>query len=455
MKIEEKLSRCGAPFSGVELIIDRNTGTALNTLAIIIEPNTVYKAPSPSNAQPNIVTPELHHYNHVNSFQPHTGIVGQQYHQPEWHSQESPIQPNVEQLDKPALDASWSCNDGSIDIGNTPWSFILIRNLDPLTSHTSIKEVLYKLSKEAATKAGNTLTNEEAYPRNVWIVRDRITRISCEFAFVEAYNTKIAADWISCCSKSPDSASFSLEIDGRVASVTFATSQSFLPIPAKTDEDSLDDQTILAEPIFYMNGIGYMYWDTGLLLHSDGASQSSTGGVTNKKGSIEDQTPVIGPAFPKKEQPVPTSKHADDLDKDSENDTALNNGADADDLLKEFYASLEADDHDDDENSHSSDSDTSDSSTDSEQEDNEKANHPQKSTNVGQKLLEKMGWIPGKGLGQSESGQVNPVEVVRYSKGAGLGAGRAEKLDKSLSIKSTMTYQEKARMLARQRYYEE
>ena len=44
--------------------------------------------------------------------------------------------------------------------------------------------------------------------------------------------------------------------------------------------------------------------------------------------------------------------------------------------------------------------------------------------NIGNKLLRKMGWKTGQGLGKDGSGITTPIEVKAVSKGAGLGSTR-------------------------------
>ena len=42
--------------------------------------------------------------------------------------------------------------------------------------------------------------------------------------------------------------------------------------------------------------------------------------------------------------------------------------------------------------------------------------------NVGNKLLQKMGWNAGEGLGKNQQGIVDPLSAARRQQGAGLGA---------------------------------
>ena len=49
-------------------------------------------------------------------------------------------------------------------------------------------------------------------------------------------------------------------------------------------------------------------------------------------------------------------------------------------------------------------------------------NTPIPEDNVGNKLLQKMGWKAGEGLGAKKDGIVAPIEALAYSSGAGLGS---------------------------------
>ncbi|XP_072039053.1 uncharacterized protein [Amphiura filiformis] len=52
-------------------------------------------------------------------------------------------------------------------------------------------------------------------------------------------------------------------------------------------------------------------------------------------------------------------------------------------------------------------------------------------TNVGRKMLEKMGWKEGKGLGKGDSGIKEPIQVLVHNKNAGLGAGVGVSMDQA------------------------
>lgn len=71
------------------------------------------------------------------------------------------------------------------------------------------------------------------------------------------------------------------------------------------------------------------------------------------------------------------------------------------------------------------------------------------STNKGHQLLSKMGWSEGKGLGKSDQGIVEPIQVGVRSANAGLGSESS--LTKSMD-EPEVTQKEKARLKAQQRF---
>ncbi|GAA6039432.1 hypothetical protein JCM8097_009543 [Rhodosporidiobolus ruineniae] len=69
-------------------------------------------------------------------------------------------------------------------------------------------------------------------------------------------------------------------------------------------------------------------------------------------------------------------------------------------------------------------------------------------SNAGRKMLEKMGWNAGAGLGASGSGRVDPVQAAQFQKGAGLGATKGV----AVGSEESQTYTEKLRAKALERY---
>jgi len=68
--------------------------------------------------------------------------------------------------------------------------------------------------------------------------------------------------------------------------------------------------------------------------------------------------------------------------------------------------------------------------------------------NIGNKLLKKMGWNAGSGLGASGEGRVDPVNTALYAQGAGLGASKG----KDITEVAGLDYASLAKASARERY---
>ncbi|GEM09998.1 RNA-directed RNA polymerase 2 [Rhodotorula toruloides] len=71
-------------------------------------------------------------------------------------------------------------------------------------------------------------------------------------------------------------------------------------------------------------------------------------------------------------------------------------------------------------------------------------------SNAGRKMLEKMGWTAGAGLGASKSGRVDPVQAAQFAQGAGLGSTKGVAVGSDDG--ASKTYADRLREKALQRY---
>jgi RNA-binding protein 5/10 len=67
-------------------------------------------------------------------------------------------------------------NDGTGDIGETPSQFLLVRNIDPMIQEEPIAKGMARLDSE---------------PKRILLIRDRKTKISWGFAFIEYPNVSV------------------------------------------------------------------------------------------------------------------------------------------------------------------------------------------------------------------------------------------------------------------------
>ncbi|GAA6048600.1 hypothetical protein JCM3770_002049 [Rhodotorula araucariae] len=69
-------------------------------------------------------------------------------------------------------------------------------------------------------------------------------------------------------------------------------------------------------------------------------------------------------------------------------------------------------------------------------------------SNAGRKMLEKMGWTAGAGLGAAGDGRVDPVQAAQFQQGAGLGSTKGV----AVGTEEPKTYAEKLRLKALERF---
>ncbi|KAI8095448.1 hypothetical protein BDF21DRAFT_405891 [Thamnidium elegans] len=103
-------------------------------------------------------------------------------------------------------------NDGTKDISDIPSNMLLLRQLDHLTTEESIFEAVSSL--------------EGVY--RTLLIRDKLTRMSCEFAFVEFIDVQSAAVAL-------EYARELLTIDGRKVLVSYTNPESFLPVYGQSE----------------------------------------------------------------------------------------------------------------------------------------------------------------------------------------------------------------------------
>ncbi|KAI9262374.1 hypothetical protein BDA99DRAFT_511044 [Phascolomyces articulosus] len=108
---------------------------------------------------------------------------------------------------------SMDINDGTMDVTYTPTHMLLLRNLDHLSSEESIFHALQSMSGL----------------RRVLLIKDKLTRMSCEFAFVEFFTVQDAMNTMTHMNKSP------FRIDGSQPTISFASLDSFLPAYASSE----------------------------------------------------------------------------------------------------------------------------------------------------------------------------------------------------------------------------
>jgi RNA recognition motif-containing protein len=71
---------------------------------------------------------------------------------------------------------SWVYNDGTGDVGDTPSQFLLVRSLDTMLQEETVAKGLAKL---------------ESQPKRVLLIRDRKTKVSWGFAFIEYQDVSV------------------------------------------------------------------------------------------------------------------------------------------------------------------------------------------------------------------------------------------------------------------------
>ncbi|KAH9459470.1 hypothetical protein Pst134EA_019623 [Puccinia striiformis f. sp. tritici] len=118
-------------------------------------------------------------------------------------------------------------NDGARDIGGTPTSILLLRGLDPLSTEQEIAQHLQHIPDPSQTVLPESL-------RKVMLIKDRLTRSSWGYAFVQFADVQVAVKALSLLlntSLFPRG----FQIRSRTITVTFAHEHSFHPIYTPSD----------------------------------------------------------------------------------------------------------------------------------------------------------------------------------------------------------------------------
>ncbi|WAR59263.1 hypothetical protein PtB15_10B605 [Puccinia triticina] len=118
-------------------------------------------------------------------------------------------------------------NDGARDIGGTPTSILLLRGLDPLSTEQEIAQHLQHIPDPSQTVLPESI-------RKVMLIKDRVTRSSWGYAFVQFAEVQVAVKALSLLlntSLFPRG----FQIRSRTITVTFAHEHSFHPIYTPSD----------------------------------------------------------------------------------------------------------------------------------------------------------------------------------------------------------------------------
>jgi len=128
-----------------------------------------------------------------------------------------------------AAPESYYVNDGTRDIGSTPSQIILMRQLDPLATEHDIITALGSIP----SRVGDDIRLRSAVKR-VLVVKDRASRSSWGFAFVQLQDVKLATELLGQV-MNPRVFPQGFKIRGAIGTVSFSHENSFVPIYAKSD----------------------------------------------------------------------------------------------------------------------------------------------------------------------------------------------------------------------------
>lgn len=140
-------------------------------------------------------------------------------------------------------------NDGTRDIGNTQAPVVLLRGVDFAATVEEISEAV----KESTGSKNDGLKGA----RKVMLVRDRLSKASLGFAFVE-YINNTAASRLLAATMSPELHPSGFRIGSRAIAASFAHPSSFQPL----DQRPPDEYSLVSTPAVGGSDTGWCsYWD--------------------------------------------------------------------------------------------------------------------------------------------------------------------------------------------------
>ncbi|KAG9290100.1 hypothetical protein G9A89_010406 [Geosiphon pyriformis] len=127
-------------------------------------------------------------------------------------------------------------NDGSKDGSPYPHNVLLVRGLDPLTTEESLYSAICSYSPEGTL-------------RRVLLIKDRASRISWGFAFLEYYDIQTSVKVLSAIGD-PQTFPGGFMIDSRAVAISYANPGCFIPVYSTTEWKFWGDE-----------GVALSYWD--------------------------------------------------------------------------------------------------------------------------------------------------------------------------------------------------
>ncbi|GAA6023535.1 hypothetical protein JCM8202_002669 [Rhodotorula sphaerocarpa] len=122
-----------------------------------------------------------------------------------------------------AASQSFYMNDGTRDIGTTPSNMLLLRGLDPLTNEDDIAASLSRVGGRPGQDVGR------GGLKRVMLVKDRASRSSWGFAFVQLADTRLATDVLAA-AFNPHFHPTGFRIRNSIVAASFSHEKSFVPL---------------------------------------------------------------------------------------------------------------------------------------------------------------------------------------------------------------------------------